>query len=86
MALATVTYRYTAVLGPIKLEVINVASATDTNTVTTNMQRPLFAFGTVNTDATAQTVALNVGISGKTLTINQANLSAKEVTILCFGF
>jgi hypothetical protein len=84
--MATVSNRHIAALGPVKLEAINVTDVDDAETVTTLIQRPVWAIGVNNTDADTTSAALNVSISGKTLTINNANLSASEVNILVFGF
>lgn len=84
--MATVTNRHIAALGPVKMEALNLTDVDDAETVTTLIQRPVWALGVVNDDTASQTVALNVSISGKTLTINQASLSAAEVNVLVFGF
>ena len=84
--MATVSNRYTAALGPIKLEILNLTAVEDADTVSTNMGRPVFALGVNNSDTQTTSAALNVGISGKTLTINNANLSSSEVNVLVFGF
>ena len=100
--------RYTAVLGPIKMEIINIASAgaatvvtadangnpsstlqigaDDLDTVKTLMQRPMFALGAITSDAVSITQSFNVGISGKTLTLNATDLAADDVVMLVFGF
>jgi hypothetical protein len=84
--MATVTNRYSAVLGPIKMEILNLTAVTDEDTVTTLMQGPVFAIAVPGTDAAAISVAINVGVSGKTLTINSSDLSAEIVNVLVFGF
>lgn len=84
--MATINNRHVTALGPIKMEVLNLTDVDDAETVSTLIQNPKWAVGVVNTDAAAQTVALNVGISGKVLTINQASLSGAEVNVLVFGF
>jgi hypothetical protein len=84
--MATVANRYTAVLGPVKMEVLNLTSVTDADTVTTLMQRPVFAMAVPGTDTAAIAVAISADISGKTITINSADLSAETVNMLVFGF
>lgn len=84
--MATVANRFTGVLGPFKMEVLNLTGVSDQDTVTTNMQNPKFALGVNNTDNDTTSAALNVTISGKTLTINNANLSSSTVNVLVFGF
>jgi hypothetical protein len=86
MAAATVSQRFTAVLGPMKMEVISLSSATDTNTVDTLIQSPQFAFAVNTSDAGTTSLAINVAISGKQLTLNNANLAANTVIVVAFGF
>ena len=50
---ATVSNRFLVVLGPVKMEILNLTTVTDADTVTTNMARPLFAIGVSNSDETA---------------------------------
>ena len=84
--MATVSYRFLTVQGPVKMEVLNLTSVTDADTVTTNMARPLFAIGVSNSDETA-TNNTNISISGKTLTINNADFGGTDVcNVLVFGF
>ena len=85
--MATVSNRFTAALGPIKMEILNLTAVSDADTVSTNMQNPQFALGVNNTDIEVTSAALNVSISGKTLTINNANLTGSSVVnVLVFGF
>lgn len=82
MAAATVAYRFVLPLGPVKVEILNLTDVTDTNTVTTQMQRPLFGFGVVNTDGSPMTAAINPSISGRTVTINSADLDGDDDLVL----
>lgn len=84
--MATVSNRFSFPLGSAKMEVLHLTAVTDNDTVTTLMQRPVFAMAVPGTDAAAITVAVNVGISGKTLTINSTDLSNETVDVLVFGF
>ena len=54
--------------------------------MTTLMQRPIFAFGVPGTDTASVTVATQIGVSGKTLTINQSELSSEILDVMVFGF
>lgn len=85
--MATVSNRHTAALGPIKVELLNVTTVTDADTVTTNMARPVWAIGVNNTDGETTSLAMNIAISGKTLTLNNANLTGSSVVnIIVVGF
>lgn len=84
--MATVTNRYVVPLGPVKMEILNLTAVTDADTVTSLLQRPVWAMAVPGTDAAAKTVACTVAISGKTLTINDAELAAETVNVLVFGF
>ena len=85
--MAAVTNRHIAALGPIKMEALNLTDVSDADTVTTFIQNPVWAIGVNNTDTETTSAALNVGISGKTLTINNADLTgSSEVNVLVFGF
>jgi hypothetical protein len=84
--MATVSNRYLAVLGPIKAEILNLTATTDADTVTSQLQRPSFGFAVVTTDGGAMTAAVNLSISGRTVTLNSVDLSASAVTVVLFGF
>ena len=71
--MAAVSNRHIVALGPIKLEVLNLTAVSDADTVSTLIANPSFAIGVNNTDGETTSAALNVAISGKTLTINNAN-------------
>ena len=87
MAAATVVNSFVTVLGPIKMEVANLSSVDSTDTYTTTIQRPLFAFF-VTTSATvaANDVGNLVEISGRVITITNAGLSAETGVLMVFGF
>jgi len=86
--MATVGNRLMSVQGPYKHEVLNLSAVTDADTVTSQMQRPLFAIFITTTDTVADTVAVNVGVSSRTLTINSSDLSGGADTgvMLIWGF
>lgn len=85
--MATVSNRYIASLGPIKLEILNLADVTDADEVTAQLQSPQFACGVVYTDASPMTAAINPSISGRTITINSADLDGDDdLVLLVFGF
>lgn len=81
--MATVANRFTGVLGPFKMEVLNLTSVTDQDTFTTNMQNPKFAMAVSNLDGGDGN---SIAISGKTLTITNTGLSGATVNVLVFGF
>lgn len=85
MAEITGITRYTAVLGPFKLEVAE-GTASDGETFTSRMQRPLWAVAWDNSDDDADAKGINAAVSGKTVTLNHSSLSDDEVRILVFGF
>ena len=90
--------RYVVALGPIKMEVIHLAGTVnvsdgttqtgvdDADTVISVLQRPLFAIGSVTSDAVTINLSTNIAISGKTLTVNNANIAADNLAVLVFGF
>jgi hypothetical protein len=84
----TPTNRFITTLGPIKLEVITVENITTADTVVSNIQRPLFATANLTNTGANTALATNVSISGRTLTLTNANISAgvDDATILVFGF
>lgn len=82
----TVASRYIVPLGPVKMEVLNLTGVTDADTVTSQLQNPKFAMAVINTDNGAATAPTNVSISGRTLTLNSADISSSEINVLVFGF
>ena len=84
--MATISNRFVVALGPIKMEILNLTSVTDADTVSSLLVRPLFAMAVKNTDE-ASSNETNVSISSKTLTLNNADLGGTdEVNVLVFGF
>lgn len=87
MAAATIASRYVTVLGPIKMEIFNLTSVSDTNTVVSQLQNPSFAFGVVTSDGSPMTAAINPSISSRTITINSVDLDGDDnVVLIVFGF
>ena len=85
--MATVANRLQSVQGPFKMEVLNLTAVTDADTVSTLMQRTVFAIGVIGSDNSPATAAVNIGIAGKVLTINSTDCSGdEEVNVLVFGF
>ena len=85
--MATVSNRALCALGPIKMEILNLTAVTTADTVTTLMQRPVFAMGVQNSGTAAATTQLGVAISGKTLTLTSSDFAgAATVNVLVFGF
>ena len=77
---------YTVVLGPIKVECVNVASVDDADTYSSRLQRPLWAAFVPGNDANGDAPLVNCAVSGKTITFNGSALSASAGTLLVFGF
>jgi hypothetical protein len=86
MALVTPTTQKITALGPIKMEVIQLPSSTDTaDTFTTFIQNPLFAV--VSLDAATHTAPISASFSGKTGTVTSSSaFTDKGLSILVFGF
>lgn len=87
MAAATVVKSFVTPLGPMKMEVANLSAVDSTDTYTTTMQNPLFAFF-VTTSATvaANDVGNLIEISGRVITITNAGLSDETGVLVAFGF
>ena len=87
MAELTPTNRYVMPLGPIKMEVMNLEDVDDADTVVASIQRPLFGYAVMYTDGGAMTAAINPDISGRTITLNSADLTGvKDIVLTVFGF
>lgn len=86
MAAVTTTRRYVVALGPIKLEIADLASVDDLDTYDTLIQNPVFGTFLVNTDTNSTAMSVNLGFSGKTVTFNNSTLSASTGVALIFGF
>ncbi len=84
--MATIGNRFVTALGPIKMEAMSLTAVTDADTVESLLVRPLFAMAVEDTDLATIAVAVNIGISGKTLTFNSTDLSAATMNMIVFGF
>jgi len=94
------TNKFVTVLGPVKMEVINLAGtvttstgttqtgASDADTTRTTLQRAMFAVGVITSDDVTITRSMNVTITEATklLTLNSSDLANDNVAILVFGF
>jgi hypothetical protein len=73
-----------AAFGPMKMEVIQLTSVnTTSDTVTSKLASPSFAFAMPAADAGASGTSASCTVSGKTVTINDAPTSA--MTLFVFG-
>ena len=84
--MATVSNRFIAALGPVKMEIVDLTSLTDGDTFTTLIQNPKFALcGEYGTDANGTATP---SISTKTVTINNPTTGggSGKVCVLVFGF
>jgi len=83
----TVANRRVVPLGGITMEVLNLTGVTDADTVTSQMQRPVFGFGVVYSDGSPMTAAINPSISGRTITLNSTDLDGDDnLVLVLFGF
>jgi len=82
--MATVNNRKT-VLGNAQVEILHLTSVTSGDTVSTNMQNPAFAFAIPNKNAAAARYTLTA-ISGKVITITNADLAADTLDLVVVGF
>ena len=85
MAEITGITKYEAVLGPFKMEVVE-GTASDTETYTCIMQRPIWALCIDNSDDNADAKGINTAISGKAVTLNHGSLDDDEVRLIVVGF
>lgn len=83
MAAATAVTSFVAALGPVKIELVTCTMASSTDTYVSKLVRPLFCFAAKNASGTAQTTT---SISGKTITVTDAGISASSVHLLIVGF
>ena len=86
--MASIDRSYICALGPIKLELTDVSSYTDGDTITSRLQRPLFATHFSQADL-GGTNSGSVTISGRTLTLRDANPTgggADNNWVITFGF
>lgn len=84
--MAAVDKRFVVALGPVKAEILDLSAVADTESFKTQLQNPLFGFGVNVKDLDATTVAMNLSFSGRTVTVNQAGLTAADVVVIIFGF
>jgi len=85
-AVTTSNGPFVLALGPIKLEVAQIASVDDADTYSSRIQRPVFGCFVPNNDSNAAIESVNLGISGKTITFNNDALSAHAGVLFLFGF
>ena len=83
---ATVDRRWTAVLGPVKMEVMDISDAGDGETVSSLLANPQEAICISKVDDNNTIGVVNVGVSGKTLTLNHSGLSASDLLVIVFGY
>jgi hypothetical protein len=82
MAAATSVSRYTAVLGPCKVEFINCTMAATGDTIVSRLQSPSWAMAMTNADGGGAATS----ISGRTITVTDAGISASTVNLIVVGF
>ena len=87
MSKITPTNRFVLPLGPVKVEVLNLADVTAADTVVSQLQNPKFGLGVVYTDGSPMTAAINPAISGRTVTINSVDLDGDDdLVLILFGY
>ena len=87
--MATVDQRFITVLGPIKMEILDLSDVDTGDTFVSNLQRPLFGGVIVNEDnQTGAALAFGTGSASaeRTGTITGSGLSADDCVVLVFGF
>ena len=84
--MATISESFIAVEGPRKKEVLSLTAVTDADTVTSQLQRPTFGYFIPTEDAATVSIATNIGISGRTVTINNSQLSNETGILVLCGF
>lgn len=83
MAAATSVTSFVTALGPIKVEIVQGTFAASTDTYASKLQRPLFVIAKKNVTGTANTVS---SISGKTVTVTDADISDSVCHLIIVGF
>lgn len=86
MAAVTTTNSYVLPLGPIKIEIANIASVDDADTYVSTIQNPSFGVFIQNTDDNGNAPSVGVGISGRTITLNSSAMSAETGVLILAGF
>ncbi len=81
--MATVDRRYTTVLGPIKMEVLDLSSVVDGESVSSLLQAPQFAIAANQGDASGSN-GISAAVSGKDITIHDPDVT--DVILVVFGF
>lgn len=84
--MATVSERFIVVEGPRKKEVLNLTAISDADTVTSQLQNPSFGQFVQTDDGGDTSLATNVAISGRTVTLNNANFSSSAGVLTIYGF
>ena len=84
--MATIADRFIAVEGPRKKEVLSLTAVTDGDTVTSQLQRPTFGYFVPTTDDNSAAEKVGVSISGRTVTLNNDDLSADTGILTLYGF
>lgn len=86
MPAATVVNKFVAVEGPRKKEVAQLSSVDNGDTFVSTLQRPQFGYFVPNKAAGALTAQVEVAISGRTVTLNSADLSDSTGVLTLYGF
>jgi hypothetical protein len=74
-----------SVQGPYKHEVLSLTAVTNADEVEANMVSPLFAVFIPTENGMTVDDAVNIGVSGRTLTINSGNLTDTTGVMLVWG-
>ena len=83
MADATAVTNFVTTLGPIKVEFVTCTMASTADTYESKLQRPLFALASLNATSTNNCVT---AITGKSIAVANATISASEVQLIIVGF
>lgn len=81
--MATVDKRFVTSLGPVKLEIMDLSSTANDETVSSFLVNPLFALAANQGDAGGANI-ISASVSGKTITIRDPSVT--NVILLVFGF
>jgi len=84
--MATVSNQHVSMRGPVRKEVVRLTDVSDTETFETTMQNPQFGYAIINSDGGSNAFAINLDISGRTVTFNSSILISSEVTATVYGF
>jgi hypothetical protein len=83
MAAATAVTSHVVALGPIKVEFVKCTMAADGDTYASKLVTPLYATGHLNATGTANCVT---AITGKSVAVTNADISASPVHLIIVGF